>query len=259
MKKFIKQIVPDPIKYYVKWHIASRQLIKGDDAWALNCKYDMETWEIMSQALKKDSNALDIGCSKGKFLYDILRLAPEGQHHAFEPIPKSFNLIKSKFKNKNCTLHNVALSNVEGTADFFVASNTGYSGLKKTEKAIKQFGDTHEKITVKTMRLDDIIPKDFPVDFIKIDVEGAEYWVFEGAKETIRRTQPMIVFECDSHAKAFNMDPGKLHDLLDEVGIGIWNTGYYMRKKECYSREEFIHVFNKGYEYYFIAGPKSKQ
>ena len=75
----------------------------------------------------------------------------------------------------------------------FVESNPGYSGLK--ERKYDRPNEIVKDIVVKTDLLDEIIPSGEKIDFIKIDVEGAELQVLKGGMELIRRNKPVIIFE----------------------------------------------------------------
>src|SRR5678816_318941 len=66
-----------------------------------NLKYDRLTKEVIAQALKKNSNAIDVGCHKGEILDLILKYAPEGKHFAFEPIPDFYNALKIKYATRS--------------------------------------------------------------------------------------------------------------------------------------------------------------
>src|SRR5690606_23667035 len=77
-------------------------------------------------------------------------------------------------------------------------------------------------ITVKTDLLDRIIPVDMPIDLIKIDVEGGELLVLEGAKETIKRSKPVIIFEHGLGASDYyGAPPEQVFRLLDGCGLKI--------------------------------------
>ncbi|HUY65700.1 MAG TPA: FkbM family methyltransferase, partial [Acidimicrobiales bacterium] len=67
-----------------------------------------------------------------------------------------------------------------------------YSGLKEHPYPGAM---TTERITVATERLDDHVPDRWLPDFVKIDVEGAEALVVEGALLTLRKAKPVIAFE----------------------------------------------------------------
>ena len=47
-------------------------------------------------------------------------------------------------------------------------------------------------------KLDDVFPRDVTIEVMKVDVEGAELAVLEGAGETIERTKPYVIFEANS-------------------------------------------------------------
>jgi hypothetical protein len=52
-----------------------------------------------------------------------------------------------------------------------------------------------DSTTVPSLKIDDLVPKDQKIDFIKIDVEGAEYNALAGATDLIRRCRPIIASE----------------------------------------------------------------
>ncbi|HVK82294.1 MAG TPA: FkbM family methyltransferase, partial [Verrucomicrobiae bacterium] len=93
---------------------------------------------------------------------------------------------------KRVKLHNVAVSREPGVATFyFDKSATGLSSLAKREWSN---GHEVEEMTVKVTTLDKLV-KDRP-DFVKIDIEGAEYDALCGAKK-ILKARPLIAFEFD--------------------------------------------------------------
>ena len=155
--------------------------------------YDSLTIEIMKKYLQKASNCIDIGAHVGFFTDETLSIAPEDGHYAFEPIPELAKLLKKKYANK-VKVYDIALSDRKGMTVFkFVESNPGYSGLK--ERKYDRPNEIVKDIVVKTDLLDEIIPSGEKIDFIKIDVEGAELQVLKGGMELIRRNKPVIIFE----------------------------------------------------------------
>ena len=57
-----------------------------------------------------------------------------------------------------------------------------------------------------------------PPDVIKIDVEGAEWDVFQGARQTLAAHRPPIVFECDVNVQRFGYTRRQLCDFLRSIG-----------------------------------------
>ena len=251
--RIVKAILPQRMFDQLKWVVASTQLVKGDSEWAKNSKYDVETFSIMAKALGRHSTAIDVGTSVGKFISTFNSYSPDGQHFGFEASPASYQHVKKRIKASNISLYNMAVSNKTGTCEFNVSQNSDYSGLIPTKSAL-EFGPSMP-IKLETDTLDNIIPKDLAVDFIKIDVEGAELWVLEGAKELLRRCKPVVVFEFESHANDYEVKPEEIFDLLESVNMNIWTTEYYLCDKLPLSRNEFVGFFNKEYETYFVSAP----
>ena len=85
-------------------------------------------------------------------------------------------------------------------------------------------GDGGEEIEIKT--LDSIIPNGF--DFIKIDVQGYEKFVLEGAIDNIRKYKPTIIVEFEEHQlRKFGYGCTELFDMIRELGYVIYFLDYH--------------------------------
>ena len=88
---------------------------------------------------------------KGEILSQIIRLAPEGTHFAFEPIPALFENLKNNFPQ--VTLYPYALCNSKGESYFqWVKNAPAYSGLKRGPMRFKC-----RKLTKSELKLKDLI------------------------------------------------------------------------------------------------------
>lgn len=219
--------------------------------------YDAQTTAVMKCILSKNSNCVDVGCHAGVFLDVVLNLAPNGTHLGFEPIPDLYRNLKEKYAvYADVSIYNYALSDSSGEASFqHVVTNKGYSGLKK--RTYSGLNDTIEEIRVTTQRLDDIVPKDLPINFIKIDVEGAELQVLRGAVQTIRKYKPVIVFEHGlGAADHYGTKPEDVYELLTiQCGVRISLMQDWLKGGNTLSRAEFVEQFTQGKNYYFMAHP----
>ncbi len=112
-------------------------------------------------------------------------------------------------------VRNAALANAAGTSTFTHVRNAeGWSGLKFRPLPGDQPAET-EEITVDVEVLDDVLPPDYVPALIKIDVEGAERQVLEGARRTLARHQPIVVFEHGSgSAEHYDTSPRDVYRLL---------------------------------------------
>lgn len=217
-----------------------------------NIQYDRLTNLILKQVIKEDSNCIDIGCHKGEILEIMIKHSPKGTHYAFEPIPSFFDNLKDKF-GKKCTIFPYALSDEEGQATFnFVKNAPAYSGLNKRKYAVEN--PEIEEIDVTLKKLDDLIPADKKISLIKIDVEGAEFKVLQGAKQLITRDLPVVIFECGLGASDFyGTDPKEVFDFFESCGLKMSLLKSWIDKKSPLTLDEFKAVYKTNEEYYFIA------
>jgi len=224
-----------------------------------NRLYDTQTLEVMKRVLQEDSNCVDVGCHQGSILREMLRFAPKGTHFAFEPLPRMYQgLLESFGSLANLHLYDYALSDTAGTTSFqHVVNNPGYSGLRQ-----RRYDRPHEQIqeiVVKTNLLDNLIPKHIAIQFIKVDVEGAELQVFKGAIETIKNSRPIIVFEHGlGAADYYGTSPENIYDLLAaQCGLKLFLMAEWLESngRASLSREAFCEEFSSGNNYYFMAAP----
>jgi FkbM family methyltransferase len=223
-----------------------------------NIHYDRLTVKIFDKVLKPDSNCFDIGCHKGEILEEILKRSPEGKHMAFEPIPFFAKQLKEKFQSQNVEIFEVALSNSNGETTFnYVVDAPAYSGIKQRDYKIKE--PKIEKLKVKLEMLDHILPKNYKVDFIKIDVEGGEFDVLKGAEKTLKKSSPIVIFEFGLGASDhYNVQPTDFFGYLNSTcNYEIYLLDAFLKSKSALSKEQFVETYKANSEYYFISSPRS--
>lgn len=219
-------------------------------------EYDRLTKKIMKMVIKPTSNCVDIGCHKGEMLHHILKFAPNGKHFAFEPIPSLFTSLANKY-SKFATILPFALSDTTGTTTFqFVKNAPAYSGIKQRNYDVEK--PDIEEIKVEMMRLDDCIPLEIHIDFIKIDVEGGEFGVLQGAKRIIVESKPTILFESGLGASDYyGTNPADLFRFLNsEYSMSVFLLKTWINGGEPLTEKEFTNFFSSNEEYYFLAFPK---
>lgn len=224
-------------------------------AFTKNQRYDRLTQRVIKKVCRPTSNCADVGCHKGEILDLFLVAAPEGQHYGFEPIPVLFqNLVEKYGSLKGCHILDIALSNQQGTSSFnYVVSNPSYSGLLKRHYDRPNEEDT--QITVRTEKLDEVWPKDLPLDILKIDVEGGEQRVIEGALETLTRWKPTLIFEHGLGAsEMYGSTPEQVFALLERCGMRIFLLENFLAGGSSLSAEMFAKQFYERRNYYFVAG-----
>jgi FkbM family methyltransferase len=212
-------------------------------------RYDRQTLAIMRRCLGPGSNCVDIGAHRGAILREILAAAPLGQHFAFEPLPEHAAYLATAFPGVR--VFPIALSDQTGKAAFTrVLAHPTRSSFKDPTGGVGI-----ETIRVETDRLDNLLPPELKIDFIKLDVEGAEYQVLKGGVRTIRSHQPYLVFEHSQLSQEnFQAPPEMVFDLLAlECGLQISLLGDWLEGKPPLERARFADEVTQGKNFYFLA------
>jgi len=222
-----------------------------------NASYNWQTIEVMFRVLRRDSNCIDLGAHLGDILHHMINISPRGRHYAFEPLPHLAQKLIESFPQ--VIVHQAAVSDRSGESEFlFVENDPAYSGLRR-----RLYDRPDPKITpirVRVVTLDEMIPPDEKIAFIKIDIEGGEFHAMRGGIDTIRRCKPVIVFEGSSRSTGlYGVKPDDLYLYLEEVlEYDLSTMERWLQRKPPYNREEFEENWKHGDEYYFIAVPKRK-
>lgn len=205
--------------------------------------------KLLESVLKEDSNCIDIGAYRGRALTELVRVAPRGKHIAYEPLPHIYTYLVEHFPSVD--VRQAAVSNEVGETSFtYVKNMPAESGFRERSDARhKQI----EKLVVRTEMLDRCLPAGYVPALIKVDVEGAERQVFEGAIETISKYHPIIIFE---HGKGgaphYNTQPYHIYKLLhDEAGLQIFD----LDGNGPYSLSQFEEAYTLDERWDYVARP----
>jgi FkbM family methyltransferase len=165
---------------------------------------------ILPGILHPDSNCLDIGASYGGLLDEIVRVAPQGKHIAVEPVAERADELRRRFPDVEVI--QCAVSDAAGHERFYVADDTALSGLRRRD----WLGTDYRDVEVQTTTLDELVPADLKVAFIKLDVEGAELLALRGASRILSDDRPVLWVEHSGsdNSRAYGTSSGDLWDLL---------------------------------------------
>lgn len=160
----------------------------------------------------------DIGANAGFYSLAVQALVPECKVTAFECNPEVRKVFERNVELnglKNILIRHEALSDQTGEAEFHVPALTG-SGGGSLRDLHPEEGES-QKFSVKLLPLDSLTLE--KIDFMKIDVEGAELAVVKGALRSIRESLPTIFIELlRKWMKPFDSSPQDVSELL--LGLG---------------------------------------
>lgn len=144
---------------------------------------------------------LDIGASVGAWTVPLARsIGADGRVIAFEPVPANRDRLERAVADnalRNVTISALALGDAVRSVDMWLRASR--TGAASGTAAVVPSGQGH--ITVSMQPLD-VWAREAQLtrlDFIKLDVEGAELMVLRGGEETITRLRPMILAEFDEY------------------------------------------------------------
>jgi len=165
--------------------------------------FDQDLINIAEKHLTESSNVWDVGANVGVFTFAASSVAHKGAVVSIEAdiwlanILRKTAMFKEYASNTVCVLP-VAISNENSVASFMVAARGRASNALETAGGRSQMGGVREKQYVPTLTLDTLLNTFPPPDFVKIDVEGAEYMVLQGAKNIINSVRPKFYVEVGS-------------------------------------------------------------
>lgn len=209
----------------------------------------------MSRIIHNSMNCIDVGAHLGSVLSLINCFSPNGKHIAIEPIPYKYHWLRQKFPHVEVL--SMAVSDTQEEANFYIPCRSSFSGLglrhytRDTEQNI-------EIIKVNVNRLDDIVPDDLVIGFIKIDVEGAELLALRGSESILRRCHPTILFECAQDSlEPHNISPWDIYEFFRTHDYSLFLIQDWLSAGEALSYERFLSSMEYPFQAFnFLAIPE---
>ena len=224
--KYLKHLPPGKMKEHrlkdgTISYTNAQELLHGFDEIFIQQLYKIE--------LEPNCYIIDCGANIGLSVIYLKQLFPAAAILAFEPDDHNFSLLSrnvSSFKFDNVELKNEAVWNENTTITF---TNEGSMSSKVDQKA-----NAGKKI--KASRLKDFLNK--KVDFLKIDIEGAEYAVIKDVQEMLFNVQNLFL----EYHGSFNQN----NELVDIFNI-LCNSGFqfYIKEATPVYRSPFFDAFQK--------------
>jgi FkbM family methyltransferase len=218
LKSWLRDLIPMQYQVPVKYHYN-------------RCASMLEPeMKLVEQFVKENRRAIDVGGNRGVYTYRFWKLGAKVE--VFEPNSNCSRVLSAWAKTKtDVSVHPVALSNYDGAASLVVPVDE--AGVEHDASGTIEFRDSararEQNVLVRTLdsfEFDD-------VTFIKIDVEGHEYDVLEGATATIRSMKPAILIEIEQRHIS-----RPIQDVFNRVS-GFGYSGSFLKAGQLVSLAEF--------------------
>ena len=222
LRRFLPPIpLPVCLPYRICW---TATYPNGFDLWVVNIEKGER--RFVAGFLRPGMTVLDLGAHHGLFTTLMSRLVgPSGRVLAFEPSPRERRGLERHIRLNACTnvmVVPMAVSSAAGDAEFYMVENrrSGASGLRRTQ--LDGRFPKSERIQVRVAALDEYLGNAgiTQVDFMKMDIEGAELEAFKGATKLLTSTRrPTIMVEmADQVTGAWGYSSREKYDLLSSWG-----------------------------------------
>ncbi len=243
LKLFLKQLAVDTpiatLAQRLRWFWLAPKRFRHPELWDLYLE-DRRINLALGQLIGPSDNCVDAGAHIGSMLAQIRRLAPHGSHVAFEPVPYKARWLRKKFSD--VAIIEAATAEQPGTALFYDAiDRPGFSGLTRPVDEARVKSYRVESYEVRLVCLDDELAHYDRIDFIKIDVEGAELSTLRGADATLNRHRPGVLFECgtDVQLQRFGYKRVDLFDFFSERAYDVYSMVDFVFGRHPMTRDGF--------------------
>ena len=162
---------------------------------------------LIRRHLPAEGVFLDVGANQGELTLIAARHARRGRVVAFEPVPRWFAALEENVRRNgldHVVAVNRALSDEETEVEMFTSGDAGAQGANEGLSSFhrRELRDVSVG-RVRALPLDLYVEREglSRVDLIKIDVEGAERAVLQGARRTLERFHPSLILEWNEPAE----------------------------------------------------------
>ena len=177
------------------------------------------------------TKVLDVGANIGQYAQELRKIKFEGEIISFEPISSVYEMLKKNIKkDSKCTAKNFALGDKSETKTINISKNLASSSFFNRAKHLEENAKqteyvSEEKVEIKPLdSIFDSICNPNDIVFLKLDTQGYEKNILNGAKESLKKIKG-IQIEL-ALKPSYNDAPGykEILEIIEEAGFTLFSV-----------------------------------
>jgi len=202
---------------------------------------------LIKKVIQPDFTVVDIGANLGYFSKNFARLTPKGKVVSIEPIPLFYEVLTILLRQyKHVAVHNVALGSEEGKAIMVLPTDdgmirTGLPHVAQNDAELEKY-QNQEVAIIRGSKLLGSLEK---IDYIKCDIEGYEWVVFQELEPLITKHKPFVQVEIGDENKENML---ALFDRNGYIQYGICNYQFVQETGMQQEQGDYFFVPNERLE-----------
>ncbi|HLZ24749.1 MAG TPA: FkbM family methyltransferase [Ktedonobacterales bacterium] len=235
--RMLRLALPEVASLTLNWQARFRkQGLSPSAAWSAALRppmrraLDESHLEYLPRALRANLGmVVDVGANKGAWVSALLRFVAVRRIEAFEPNPHAFALLSANLKHvASVRLHQAGVGDQAGSFVLQTTQDSKFSSLLPLQPQIQQeYWETLnivESHDVPIVTLDATLADAASVDLLKIDVQGFERHVLQGARQVLKRTRAVLIeTNFISHYQGDDTFASLYSLLTEQYGFAFWN------------------------------------
>lgn len=220
VKNVLKETFPS---LWLRWHFMHRP------------KSAEVELSLLDRIVRSNAVTVDVGANCGLYTRELARLSR--RVHAFEPSRAMADVLR-RTSAENVVVHEIALSDHEGSAELLIPQGEqgAVHGLASLEPQVALSAKSCAVLNVPMARLDDVIQDD--VAFVKVDVEGHELNVLNGAAGLLERSQPVFLVEAEDRHRPLAIE--SVFEFFQDRGY----SGFFVEDGDIVPVDQFdVEIF----------------
>jgi FkbM family methyltransferase len=204
---------------------------------------------LLPHLLDSQGVSIDIGANFAYYTVRLAELCSEGHVYAFEPIPFTCRVCSKVIRHfglSNVSLFEKGVGERDARLRFEVpvqkagslsagqAHLSSRSNMLPGKEKYHNF-EQHRSFDCDVVSIDSFLPDLRRLDFVKIDIEGAELLALKGMKRTLERLKPVVLIEvCPFFLRGFGISEEDLRSQVASTGFQFFRVSESRRRLDLY-------------------------